>query len=285
MNSITNRFPELFHNDMQIEPFNERIKIYALPKEEAMPVFLESLKKLARRNHCSKLILYVKRKDRTRKSLSPFQLEGAIKGFFQGEDAFIYSLFLQSARSQTVHHDREKRVIQQAFTHKKAVQRSILPVSYTMRRALEKDAPAMSQLYRTAFQKHPTPTQDPAFIQNAMNKNVYFTVIEYKGHIVSACSAQMMPSFQSAEINHCATLPQHRHKGLLSYQYSFFIRLMQQKKITTLFSYAPSLSLPMNSINVSHNFRYGGKMVRNRNIFGRFESMNIWFKQLRQTEQ
>ncbi|WP_158736161.1 putative beta-lysine N-acetyltransferase [Alteribacillus sp. YIM 98480] len=283
MNQLIKHFPMLLTNYMQIEPFSERIKIYALPKEEKMPLFLDSLKRVARTQHCDKLIFYVTQEDRTRESLKQFELEGAIKGFFKGKDAFIYSFFLHPSRNYTVDPQKEKRVIEQACAVTKKAGRSILPAKYTMRRPTENDAEEMSRLYRSVFKTYPTPMHDPDFIRGVMKNEVYFTVIEHKDRIISACSADVLPSFQSAEMSDCATIEEHRNKGLLSYQFSFLIRLMQQKKIWTLFSYSRSLSLGMNVVNIYHGFTYGGRMVRNSNISGQLESMNIWYRQLRTT--
>ncbi|MFB4164954.1 putative beta-lysine N-acetyltransferase [Alteribacillus sp. JSM 102045] len=283
MNQLTKRFPLVLTNYMDIEPFSERIKIYALPKEEEMPLFLQSLKRVAIAKQCGKLILYVKKQDRTRKSLKLFQLEGAIKGFFQGEDAFIYSLFLNRSRSRTVDATREKWVMEQAAKVTKKAGRPLLPANYTMRRPTEKDAEEMSRLYRSVFKTYPTPMHDPEFIRDVMKNQVFFTVIEHKGRIISACSVDVLPAFQSAEMSDCATMEEHRNRGLLSYQFSFLIRLMQKKGLWTLFSYSRSLSLGMNVVNVYHGFTYGGRMICNSNISGQLESMNIWYKQLRRT--
>ncbi|MFZ4450380.1 putative beta-lysine N-acetyltransferase [Salibacterium aidingense] len=281
MNILTERYSIHLKDHTVIEPFSQRIKVYALPPVTEMEEFLFSLKKLASDQLCDKLIFYVKAEDRHRFTKRPYVWEGKIKGFFQGKDADIYAWFLQPDRYRDVDVKKEQKVLKDVLTIPEKAGRSNLPAFYSMRHPAEADAEEMAQLYRSVFKTYPTPMHDPAFIRDVMKEQVFFTVVEYQGSIVSACSSDVLVPFQCAEMSDCATHPSHRNQGLLSYQFSYLIQLMQQKGLWTLFSYSRSLSLGMNMVNVYHGFRYGGKMIRNSNISGQLESMNVWYKQLR----
>ncbi|MDA8352528.1 MAG: hypothetical protein M0Z65_04930 [Firmicutes bacterium] len=149
-----------------------------------------------------------------------------------------------------------------------------------MSKAVKADTPEMARLYDTIFETYPTPMNDPQYISDMMDRQVFFSIIRYRGRIVSACSADLLPTFNSAEITDCATLPQHRNQLLLSHQFSHQVQQMRQKKVQTLFCYARAVSAGMNLITARHGFTYGGRMVQNSQIAGRLECMNIWFKQL-----
>ncbi|MFD2705018.1 putative beta-lysine N-acetyltransferase [Salibacterium lacus] len=281
MNILTQRWSTHLKDDIVIEPFSQRIKVYKLPPFSKWNAFLASLYDFSVEQSCDKLIFYVKNKERSRFEKAPFICEGEIKGFFRGADAFIYSWFLEPGRARPVDQLQEDLVLQNAVDFSAEKERSLIPTGYTMRHPGENDAEEMARLYRSVFRTYPTPMHDPQFIRDVMKEEVYFTIMEHEGNIVSACSADVLESFQSAEMSDCATHPEHRNQGLLSTQFSYLIQQMQRKGLWSLFSYSRSLSFGMNLVNVYHGFEYGGTMVRNSNIAGQLESMNIWYRQLR----
>ncbi|MGY4689575.1 putative beta-lysine N-acetyltransferase [Salibacterium sp. K-3] len=281
MNILTERRSIHLKDYTVIEPYSQRIKVYKLPPVPEWETFLESLQVLARDQSCDKLIFYVRNRDRHRFAKAPFVCEGTINGFFHGNDAAVYSWFLRPQRARPVDQTREDLVLQNVSHVSEKKGGTVFPKGYTMRHPVESDAEEMARLYRCVFQTYPTPMHDPQFIRNVMKEEVYFTVMEYEGTIVSACSADVLVPFQSAEMSDCATHPEHRNQGLLSTQFAYLMQLMQRRGLWTLFSYSRSLSFGMNMVNVYHGFQYGGKMIRNSNIAGRLESMNIWYRQLR----
>ncbi|SFP81026.1 putative beta-lysine N-acetyltransferase [Salibacterium halotolerans] len=281
MNILTQRWSTHLKEDIVIESFSHRIKVYKLPPFPQWNAYLASLYDLAVEQNCDKLIFYVKNRERHRFKKAPFIHEGEIKGFFRGIDAFIYSWFLNPQRAYHVDRLQEDNVLKNAFDLPAEKNRSFFPKGYTMRHPGENDAEEMARLYRAVFQTYPTPMHDPEFIRKVMKEEVYFTIMEYEGSIVSACSADVLAPFQSAEMSDCATHPEHRNQGLLSTQFSYLIQQMERRGLWSLFSYSRSLSFGMNLVNVYHGFEYGGKMVRNSNIAGRLESMNVWYRQLR----
>lgn len=265
---------------IQVEPISQRIKVYQLPYQR-METTLKAIKSLAIRKKCDKLIFYVTDEERRRVQHPDLLFEGVIRGFFRGEDAYIYSLFLNPKRKRSSVRTQEKQAMKWGRPQSGTSRGTVLSESYVMRFPGEQDSYLMSELYRTVFRSYPTPMHDPRYVSRLLQKpNVHFTIVEHRGEVVSACSADILPSFQCAEMSDCATLPQHRGKGLLSYQFSYLINKMRKQGIYTLFSYSRVKSAAMNLINVKHEFTYGGCMIRNSNISGGLEDMNIWYKKL-----
>ena len=276
---ITNEIhgSSLFEREVNVEPISRRIKLYHLPDQYPVEYTLTYLKKLGRKKHCDKLIFYVNKEEEQYLQSLPLEKEGYIKGFFKGEDAYIYSFFLTPTRKNSITLQQEKKVMD--IVQKDSESRSVsLPTGYYMRRATTKDTKQMAALYDTVFETYPTPMNNPDYIKTMMHDDVYFTVVEKDGEIVSASSADVLSKFNAAEMTDCATLEEHRGKRLLSHQFTYLENLMKQKGIQTLFCYARSVSVGMNLINIRHEFTYGGCMVQNSNISGNLESMNIWFK-------
>lgn len=206
--------------------------------------------------------------------------EGYITGFFEGETANICSIFLKPLKCDLKSIIKEKSNFQVVKNYVVNGISDSLAEKYSMRYAIESDAPQMADLYKTIFETYPTPMNNPEYIVECMRKNVHFTVIEHNNKIVSACSAEIMSEFKSAEISDCATLPEHRGNSLLSTQFICLEKLMKEMKIKTLFSYSRALSLGMNLVNKKLGYRYGGCLIKNSNICGNLENMNVWYKNI-----
>lgn len=264
---------------IHIETINQRIKVYQIPEEKNVAIFLLKLIDIGREQGCDKIIFYVKGREKSLMEKQHFLYEGMIKGLFNGEDAFIYALFLND-ESVVNKEEQEQLVLEKALEFSDNRENYYSNKGYTIRWAVPGDRFKMAKLYDSVFESYPTPMNDPAFILQMMKSEVYFSVTEKNGEIVSACSADVMPAFNAAELSDCATIPEHRGKGLLCRQALRLMRLMKEKQINTFFSYSRSLSIGMNIVNAKLGFTYGGRMIRNSNIAGRLENMNIWYKSL-----
>ncbi|SES21316.1 putative beta-lysine N-acetyltransferase [Salipaludibacillus aurantiacus] len=272
----------LFGKAILFEPVSQRLKVYDLPDRNLLDLFIKKLKKLAFEKGCDKLIFYVRRHEQPLINPYATRYEGKIAGFFNGEDAHIYALFLHSGQYNTRLTQEEKNVFR-LVKHKQGKGPSHcfkLPSGFFMRWAVPEDINQMVTLYKTVFKSYPTPMNDPAFIRKMMDDGVYFLVVEHDRRIVSACSAELLPEFKAAELSDCATYRKHRKKQLLSYQVAHLLPRVKDLGVRTIFSYSRSVSSGMNLVNAKHGFHFGGRMLRNSNICGRLENMNIWYKNL-----
>lgn len=272
----------MFGTSILFEPISKRLKVYKLPAKNQIYPFIRSVKQLGQQHDCDKLIFYVKLVDQA--IIHPYasRYEGMIKSFFNGENAHIYAIFLDPDRNHLQLSEREKNVFQ--LIHRKKgkgpTHRFELPSGFHMRWAKKQDAEQMSILYKTVFKSYPTPMNEPEFIKQLIDEDVYFLVVEHNNYIVSACSAELLQNFRAAELSDCATFREHRSKQLLSYQVAHLIPRLKKIGVRTLFSYSRSKSAGMNLVNAKHGFHYGGRMVQNSNISGSMENMNIWYKNI-----
>lgn len=236
---------------------------------------------LGRNEGCDKIIFYVRKEDRDKLTGNKVYQEGVIRGFFRGIDAFIYAMFLNPVREHSIDWKQNKKVMELIENDHKKTKHMRLPDGYFMRSATKQDALQMARVYDTVFKTYPTPMNDSKYIQTMMDDNVYFTIVEYDGQVVSSSAADYLPAFNSAEMTDCATLVEHRNKGLLNIQFAHLAEHMKDIGLQTLFCYARSISVGMNLINVRNGFSFGGRMIQNSNIDGRLECMNIWYKNLK----
>lgn len=267
---------------IDLEPHNRRLKIYQPSHEKLNKNTITSLKKRAKEENCDKLIFYVLEGDKYLFENSViYNLEGIIKGFFEGKDAYIYATFSEPIEPPTLaRKETEQKVMKIVEQDNQFTKETVLPEAYTMRVAKTEDAQQMAALYNAVFETYPTPMDEPEYIIDMMDDNVYFTIIEHKGQIVSSSAADFLPAFNAAEMTDCATLHRHRNKGLLSHQFTYLVNLMKRQSVRTLFCYARSVSMGMNLISARHGFTYGGRMIRNSNMGGSLENMNVWFKNI-----
>ncbi|WP_280771153.1 putative beta-lysine N-acetyltransferase [Salipaludibacillus daqingensis] len=272
----------LFGSSILLEPTSKRLKVYKLPASEQMEPFIRSLKQLGKQHQCDKLIFYVKLSEQPMIHPYSTRYEGMIESFFDGEDAHIYAIFLDPQRGQTHLSEQEKNVFR--LVHRKRgegpTHRFQLPAGFHMRWGNKRDAQQMATLYKTVFKSYPTPMNDPEFIKQMMDDDVYFLIVQHNRDIVSACSAELLKKFRAAELSDCATYREHRSKQLLSYQVAHLFPKLKKVGVRTLFSYSRSKSAGMNLVNAKHGFHFGGRMIKNSNISGSIENMNIWYKTL-----
>lgn len=272
----------LFGKPVLFEPISRRLKVYELPDKNRMDPFMQALKRQAREKKCDKLIFYVRLHEQSVINAYMTRYEGMISSFFNGEDAHIYALFLDEGRHEPALNQLEKNVARLVKRRmgKGPDHKFELPPGFFMRWAEKKDAKQMSRLYQKVFKSYPTPMNDPSFISEMMDNDVYFLVVDHDRQVVSACSADLLTPFCSAELSDCATYRQYRSRQLLSYQVAHLVPRLKKIGVKTLFSYSRSVSHGMNLVNAKHGFTFGGRMVQNSNICGRLENMNIWYKQL-----
>ncbi len=143
---------------------------------------------------------------------------------------------------------------------------------------MERDTDSIARLFKEVFKTYPTPMDDPAYIKKVMGKQVLFKVAFIGNELISAASADMNTRMLNAEITDCATLPEHRGKGVLSQLIYHLEQELAAKGFITLFSLSRALSSGINIALSKHGYIYTGRLVNNCNIMGRFEDMNIWVK-------
>ncbi|WP_202078622.1 putative beta-lysine N-acetyltransferase [Caldalkalibacillus salinus] len=270
---------------VELDTHNRRVKVYEVSDDCDWPTIKDHLRQWALEHDCDKLMFFSTEENEHLQNEEECYKEGTIDRFFNGQDAYIYSIFLSDSRHQLVDAQQEDKVMSivqndDKQNHDKSTEELHLPEGYVMRPANEDDAEAMASLYDQVFQTYPTPMNDPSFVAKMMNDEVYFTIVEHNGELISSCSADVMKKYKAAEMTDCATLPEHRGKGLLSHQFTHLEKRMEEKGVNTLFSYTRAVSIGMNLINARNGYTFRGRLIQNSHISGRLEDMNIWVKTL-----
>ncbi|MDD2620097.1 MAG: putative beta-lysine N-acetyltransferase [Syntrophomonadaceae bacterium] len=208
-----------------------------------------------------------------------FIIEGIINGFFQGEDAFCISYFIDPFRQAALKKEAGDSILYQC----KSGTKRYLPQEkqqYIIRQTDTGDIPEMIRLFSTVFESYPSPVFSAEYLEKVMNKQLLFKVAEEDGKILSMASADMDKYNLNAEITDCVTYPEYRGKNILQNIIYSLEADLKEKGFLTAYSLARSINPGINKALSRMKYQYGGRLLKNCHICGGFEDMNIWVKSL-----
>ena len=264
--------------------YNRRLKVidYSATNYRAL---CERLIWLANANEFDKIFIKADRNDWQEFLCLGFVLEGILKYYDRGEDAFVMSRFssLERALSQRV--IAETDLIETLMRQDRSEAHPTLADGLECFACKEQHIPELVALYRHVFRTYPNPLTHPDYIQQTMRRNMlYRAVCDQTGHIISAASAEMDTKHSNAELTDCATSPECRGGGLMNHLLSRLGDDLIERDIQTGYSLARARSHGMNRVFYSLGYEYSGRLINNCDINGQFEDMNIWVKLLESHE-
>jgi putative beta-lysine N-acetyltransferase len=261
--------------------YNRRLKVldYEATDYRAMA---DRLAWLARENHYDKIFLKAHAHDWQKFLGLGYMLEGILKYFYRGDNAYVLSRFGSIDRVTSPHLIEESLLIETLLKDGPPDPPPPLPEGYSLVSATDEHIPALVTLYREVFSTYPSPLTHPDYIQQTMRRHVvYRAVIDPSGTLVSAASAEIDDKHSNAELTDCATFKTQRGKGLM---YSLLGALegdLRDRGIITGYTLARARSVGMNRVFYRLGYEYSGRLLNNCDIYGEFEDMNVWVKPLR----
>lgn len=266
---------------VKIDPYNRRVWVLDFVGEANS--LINKLISYNREYPIEKVLCTVREKERKQFERIGFNQEAKIDGFFNGETAYFLSNYLDKSRGNSEFIDKENEILNIALnfsTLDKETTVNEVNFNYTIETANQNDVEEMTTLYKSIFKTYPTPLENPDYIMKVMYENVLFKIVRYKGKIISAASADMNPEYLNAEITDCATYPEYRGKGLISKLMDQLESELIKNNYKTLYTIARAGVIGINRAFAKRGYLYQGRLINNCNIGGRFEDMNIWFKQV-----
>jgi len=259
-----------------IDPVNRRISVKGYQGPD-LPGLARALINTARSYQLSKVIFYCLENASPYLDAAGYILEGRIPGFFRGREAFCHSYFVDSDRGQSPYLEQEDQILALVGQNEKKSQPS-LPDGYSVRPVEAGDVEALVHLYQTVFSSYPSPLFDPAYVKRVMESHVYFLAVFYEERPVSAASAEIDHRNLNAEMTDCATLVEHRGRGLLTVLLDLIEKEMWKLNMGVVYSLSRAGSFGMNAALHKMGYTFNGKFINNCHIGGRFENMNLWLK-------
>ncbi|MCU4163212.1 putative beta-lysine N-acetyltransferase [Carboxylicivirga caseinilyticus] len=260
---------------------NNRIYLMKLDVQEAELV-IQQLSVLARQNGYTKIFCKIPKKVAPLFIADGYIMEGHIPHFYEGEhDACFMAKFLSSDR--LLHIEKDQLSILSSLLQDEMQSKLIYDSSesgYEVRRLNKEDVDEMVAIYKEVFETYPFPIHEADYIKKTMNENIQYFGAFKNGVIGALASSEVDCKGKNAEMTDFATSAVHRGNGLSSILLKAMEKEMKEQGIYTLYTIARLNSVPMNKTFLRAGYRYSGTLIKNTNIAGTIESMNVYFKHI-----
>jgi putative beta-lysine N-acetyltransferase len=266
---------------LQHGKFNDRIYLMKLSGDD-IPGIIDILNELAQQNKYGKITARVPLWALPLFKADGYITEAYLPGYIKGEEDIHYvSKFLNSDRVMYVETDMLVKLSDILHKNKGEKQHKKLP-EYHITKIGEDDASEVADLFKQVFSTYPFPIHDPQFILDSMRANTrYFGIKGDDGRYIAISSAEIEADYLAAEMTDFAVLKSQRGKKLSIVLLKAMEKQMRDMNIRTLYTIARLNSPPMNKTFLRMGYKYTGTLIKNTNIAGRIESMNILYKSLK----
>lgn len=204
-----------------------------------------------------------------------FTLEGRVRGYFNGEDGVFLAGYANPRRSMSLYLKDQNSLLVDVM--KKVYHKTISPPGYEIRKAVKDDAKEMAGVFRSVFKTYPSPVFRQQYLVNRMNAGDSFWLALNNGRIAAISSVEVDYNSSRVEMTDFATLPEYRGLGLASVLLGKMGEQCRSLGVNCLFSLARASSFGMNSVFCRHGYHFGGTLINNCHICGKFENMNVWY--------
>ena len=260
--------------------YNKRLKVLDYEADDYTKL-IRRMAWLAEANGFDKIFVKAKKEDFQRFLSHGYLMEGVLRYFFRGEDAYVLSRFSSTERVTSSNLLEEAELIENLIYHSKHSKTHALDPKTQIIRATEEHIPLLAFIYRSVFETYPSPLTNPDYIRSAMKKSVTFRLALRGDAALAAASVDIDKKHSNAEMTDCATVPEYQGKGLMQHLMSSLESDLVEANIMTSYSLARAMSVGMNRSFFNLDYKFSGRLINNCDIFGQFEDMNIWVKRLK----
>jgi putative beta-lysine N-acetyltransferase len=246
-----------------------------------LPGIIEQLDTLARDKGYGKIFAKIPASHEQRFTDRGYVVEAEVPRFFRGETAMtVVSKFLSPGRATPANGEKGRQIIEKAQKAAHNPPSPALPPEYGCDACTPDDVEEMAAVYGQVFASYPFPILDPAFLRQTMAGDTAYFGVRHRGRLVALASAEIEREDLNAELTDFATIPEFRRKGLARFLLDTAERLLCEMGIPTGYTIARAASRGMNTVFAQCGYLYAGTLVKNTNICGRIEDMNVWYKRL-----
>lgn len=268
-----------------LDCYNRRVKVlnYRASDYGAMVAKLEFL---ADANGFDKIWVQADKGDWEQFLRHGYILEGLLKYANRGRTVYMVSKFRSQRRLHSRTLMKEIRLIEEIMARRSRSTPKALPTGYELDFAREGDVAGMLELYRRVFKTYPSPLTYKEYLLSNLHRDAIFRVIRNgQGVVVAAASADLDRQKLSAELTDCATHPDERGRGLMSILLHALEGDLRANGYRCAYTLARAPSYGMNVAFHALGYEFNGRMINNCDIYGDFEDMNLWVKDLREKRQ
>lgn len=257
---------------------NDRLYLMKLKIEEVEFV-LDEISKIAYVNKYGKMFCKIPRDAAPLFFANGYILEAIIPRFYNNAyDVFFMSKFFNSDRSLNIEKDKLQQLHCLFLEEREQKVKQYSESGYKIRKLDKSDAEKIVELYKGVFKSYPFPIFDPEYIQKTMTENIQYFGVEKEGELAALASSEIDFEGKNAEMTDFATHKLHVGKKLSHFLLNEMEKEMKKQAITTLYTIARVNSIAMNKTFWRSGYQYSGTLIKNTNIAGEIESMNIYYK-------
>lgn len=260
---------------------NDRVYLMKLGSTDCPSEILDEINTLARENKYSKIVCKIPVHAAPVFLSNGFLSEAQIPAFYNDNvAAFFVSKFLNSDRLLDIETEKLNNLSQML-----KVQDSITPngtdySNVTVRKLEKEDYEQITDIYREVFVTYPFPIYNPGYVLKTFQEGTQYFGVESNGKLVALASAEVDEEGKNAEMTDFATLPDQRGKNLSVLLLNALEKSMKEQGITTLYTMARLNSIGMTKTFLKMDYCYSGTLIKNTNIAGKIESLNILYKHI-----
>jgi len=259
--------------------YNKRLKVLDYQATD-FSALTKRLLWLALHNNFDKIFFKARKKDFQKFLSHGYVLEGVLRYYFNGEDAYVLSRFSSKKRAISSSLMEESELIEELIfnTEKKTLKKMYPGVKIVT--ADYKHIPQFTFIYRNIFATYPSPLTNPDYIKSTMDRNVLYKMAVLNGDALAVASAEINDKYSNAEMTDCATIPKAQGKGLMQHILSALEKDLKKRKISTAYTLSRAKSVSMNRVFFRLGYEYSGRLINNCDILGSYEDMNIGVKRV-----
>jgi len=271
---------EIIGEGSVIQHGKENDRIYLMSLKGDASVTIDKIKELAKSNGYSKIFCKIPKSTAPVFFANGYLLEAFIPKFYnKQEDVFFVSKFLNSDRLLNI--EKAQLLSLNNLLSNKPERKTKKAINgYTARRLDKSDVEQITQIYRDVFVTYPFPIHNPGYILKTMEENIQYYGVEKDGKLVALSSAEKDINGGNAEMTDFATLSSHLGNNLSGLLLYIMENEMEKQGIKTLYTIARLDSIPMNKTFLRFGYEYSGTLIKNTNIAGKIESMNVYYKHI-----
>ncbi len=265
---------------VQHGPSSDRVYLMKLARNDH-PGIIPHLNKLAEEQGYTKIFAKIPAFAKKSFEQHGYLVEAAIPQFYQAkESAYFMARYFNPRRKKDSQQEHINKVLTEARLKSGTTPATVMPKGLFCRIARPDDCEQMALLYQQVFKSYPFPIHDPAYLKETMADNVIYAGIWKEDQLLALASAETDPLGSNAEMTDFATDPEWQGKGLANDLMTRLEQEMTRHGIATCYTIARATSYGMNICFARNSYKYSGTLIKNTQISGGLESMNVWYKHL-----
>lgn len=270
---------------VQHGPNNDRIYLMKLHRDDLGQIIYE-LNKLAILNRYTKIFAKVPEWAMEVFMENDYVKEACIPDFYDGRHKVCFMSQFHGANRAYLSKDDKEQINSILWSANNVVDGGDLrlPGQYQIRVLDNTHLLPLSKLYKEVFRVYPFPIFDTEYLKQTMDENILYVGVFKDETLISAASAEMDLEGKNAEMTDFATHSKQLGQNLSFFLLQFLENEMKGKGIETVYTIARSFSHGMNKTFGRSHYRFGGTLINNTQIGESIESMNVWYKNLVDSE-